>query len=153
LKLRRQAAGKGAAGAPITARQLESLARLTQARARVDLRNVATGADAEDAISVMRASLRDVLEDEAGMIDLRRAGGMSKQAEAKRLVSELQRLVTAEGRVMLTVDEIRAAANAVRVADADAAVESLNAAGVLLKKGHRLYSLAASLCGRGSGML
>ena len=219
LKLRRQAAGKGAAGAPITARQLESLARLTQARARVDLRNVATGADAEDAISVMRASLRDVLEDEAGMIDLRRAGGMSKQvrvgdavrsiasraprprtrppmrvlsdqcacavvvtyaarpaltarvdartrahpwicaciralqAEAKRLVSELQRLVTAEGRVMLTVDEIRAAADAVRVADADAAVESLNAAGVLLKKGHRLYSLAASLCGRGSGML
>ena len=153
LKLRQQAAGKGAAGAPITARQLESLARLTQARARADLRSVATAADAADAINVMRASLRDVLEDEAGMIDLRRAGGMSKQAEAKRLMAELQRKARAEDRAMLTLDEIRAAGRALHMSDVDGAVESLNAAGVLLKKGHRIFALAASLAGRGSGVM
>jgi DNA helicase MCM8 len=34
-------------GAPITARQLESLVRLAEARARVDLREVVTRGDAE----------------------------------------------------------------------------------------------------------
>lgn len=34
-------------GTPITARQLESLVRLAEARARVDLRDVVTAEDAE----------------------------------------------------------------------------------------------------------
>ena len=50
LRLRADAAapmGGGAGGAPITARQLESLVRLAEARARLDLREVVTRADAE----------------------------------------------------------------------------------------------------------
>ncbi len=44
----------------ITARQLESLVRVAEARARVALRKEVTGEDAEAAISIMRRSLEEV---------------------------------------------------------------------------------------------
>jgi DNA helicase MCM8 len=47
LQLRADSAAPMSGGAPITARQLESLVRLAEARARVDLREVVTRADAE----------------------------------------------------------------------------------------------------------
>ena len=39
---------------PITTRQLESLIRLTEARARLELREHATRQDAEDVIEIVR---------------------------------------------------------------------------------------------------
>lgn len=39
---------------PITTRQLESLIRLTESRARLELREVATKEDAEDVIEIMK---------------------------------------------------------------------------------------------------
>ena len=49
-------------GSPIaiTARQLESLVRISEARARAALRKVVTGEDAEAAISIMKRSLEEV---------------------------------------------------------------------------------------------
>ena len=44
----------------ITARQLESLVRIAEARARVALRNEVTGEDAEAAINIMKRSLEEV---------------------------------------------------------------------------------------------
>ena len=44
----------------ITARQLESLVRVSEARARAALRKVVTGEDAEAAISIMKRSLEEV---------------------------------------------------------------------------------------------
>ncbi len=44
----------------ITARQLESLVRVSEARARASLRKVVTGEDAEAAISIMKRSLEEV---------------------------------------------------------------------------------------------
>lgn len=41
-------------GKPISIRQLESLIRLTEARARIDLRNEATETDARDIIDLMQ---------------------------------------------------------------------------------------------------
>jgi DNA helicase MCM8 len=43
--------------APVTARQLESLVRLAEARARADLRTTVTREDAEDAIEIARGAL------------------------------------------------------------------------------------------------
>lgn len=45
----------------VTARLLEALVRLVQARARVELREVATAEDAADVIDLMRATLLDEL--------------------------------------------------------------------------------------------
>ena len=60
--------------ATITARQLESLNRLAEARARMDLREVVTDADAIDAIEVVKETiLYDVLTDAVGSYDV--AGG------------------------------------------------------------------------------
>ncbi|XP_021865143.1 probable DNA helicase MCM8 isoform X2 [Spinacia oleracea] len=72
-------------GTPITARQLESLVRLAEARARVDLRDEITDQDALDAVEIMKESLYDKYVDEHGVIDFARSGGMSQQKEAKRL--------------------------------------------------------------------
>jgi replicative DNA helicase Mcm len=44
----------------ITARQLESLVRVSEARARASLRKVVTGEDAEAAIAIMKRSLEEV---------------------------------------------------------------------------------------------
>lgn len=74
---------------PVTTRQLESLIRLTQARAKVDLRDVASGRDARQVVQLMKHSLRDVcLDAETGLLDFARGhinGGMSKAAEVKKM--------------------------------------------------------------------
>jgi replicative DNA helicase Mcm len=55
----------------ITARQLESLIRLAEARARAALRNVVTGEDAKAAIELMRRSLSEVgIDVESGKPDI-----------------------------------------------------------------------------------
>ena len=54
---------------PITTRQLESLIRLTEARARLELREVATKEDAGDVIEIMkyRFALYIPVSDEPGI--------------------------------------------------------------------------------------
>ncbi|MEM3736546.1 MAG: minichromosome maintenance protein MCM [Candidatus Bathyarchaeia archaeon] len=55
----------------ITARQLEALVRLAEARARAALRDTVTAMDAEAAIKIMEKSLRDVgAVREAGLVDI-----------------------------------------------------------------------------------
>ena len=44
-------------GTPITTRQLESLLRLCEARAKCELRDVVTMADARDVVEIMKSSL------------------------------------------------------------------------------------------------
>ncbi|KAJ8422136.1 hypothetical protein Cgig2_002644 [Carnegiea gigantea] len=78
-------------GTPITARQLESLVRLAEARARVDLRDEITEEDALDVVEIMKESLYDKYVDEHGVVDFARSGGMSQQKEAKRFLSALNK--------------------------------------------------------------
>ncbi|KAK7901802.1 hypothetical protein WMY93_018571 [Mugilogobius chulae] len=52
LSLRAQ--GRSADATPITTRQLESLIRLTEARARLELRETASKSDAEDVVEIMK---------------------------------------------------------------------------------------------------
>ena len=60
---------------PITTRQLESLIRLSQARAKLGLRSTVTQQDAEDVIGLMKESLYEVLQDETGIVDFTRMSG------------------------------------------------------------------------------
>ena len=85
------AAAAMSAGMPITARQLESLVRLTEARARCELRSVATEADARDAISLLSDSLYDSCVDERGCLDFGRvqAGGKSKSGRRKAFIAAM----------------------------------------------------------------
>jgi DNA helicase MCM8 len=53
---------------PITTRQLESLIRLSEARAKMELRDWVTEADATDVVDLMRESLFDAATDEFGCV-------------------------------------------------------------------------------------
>lgn len=97
LTLRRKVCTANAA--PVTTRQLESLVRLAEARARLDLSLVVTVDHAEDVIAVVQESLLATLEDDRGVVDFtREPGGMSKSGIKKRFVAYLHRVASASPR-------------------------------------------------------
>ena len=67
----------------IQARQLDSLIRLTEARARADLRESATAADARDVIELMKFSLRELFRDSVPFVHVPASGkGVKTRGEA-----------------------------------------------------------------------
>lgn len=71
---------------PVTARQLESMVRLTQARAKLELRETATAEDAQDVVEIMRSCILDVFTDDLGMLDFTRTqngAGMSNHKSVR----------------------------------------------------------------------
>ena len=87
VDLRKSAEG-GASPVPITARQLESLVRLSEARARMALRSKVSKEDAQSAIRLMEESLRMVALDRVtGKIDIDRL--VSKMSASQRSSSDI----------------------------------------------------------------
>lgn len=82
---------KTADSTPITTRQLESLIRLSQARAKIELREYVTESDASDVIELMKESLYQTFEDQYGNIDFRRSSGMSNAKQSKAFVAALKK--------------------------------------------------------------
>ncbi|XP_062002910.1 probable DNA helicase MCM8 [Rosa rugosa] len=144
LKLRDHATS--ADSTPITARQLESLVRLTEARARLDLREEITAQDATEVVEIMRESLYDKYIDEHGVVDFGRSGGMSQQKEAKRFLSALNKQSELHQKDTFSISEIYSLADRIglRVPDIDTFVDNLNSVGYLLKKGGKTYQLLSS---------
>ena len=60
-------------GTPITTRQLESMIRLSEARARSELRNTVTAQDALDVIFIMKSCLWSAYQDDTGALDFSRS--------------------------------------------------------------------------------
>ncbi|XP_038903978.1 probable DNA helicase MCM8 isoform X1 [Benincasa hispida] len=133
-------------GTPITARQLESLVRLAEARARVDLREEITVQDAMDVVEIMKESLYDKYVDEHGVLDFGRSGGMSKQKEAKRFLSALNKQSELQQKDCFSISEIYSLADKIglRVPDIDTFIENLNSVGYLLKKGPKTFQVLSS---------
>ncbi|KAH7437197.1 hypothetical protein KP509_05G060500 [Ceratopteris richardii] len=144
LELRKHS--HSADGTPITARQLESLVRLAEARSRLELREIITQQDAKDVVEIMKESLYDKFVDENGVMDYGRSGGMSQQKETKRFLNALQRQSDMQQKASFTLSEMCCLADDIdlRVPDIDAFIENLNAAGYLLKKGPRTYQVLSS---------
>jgi replicative DNA helicase Mcm len=87
VDLRKSAEG-GAAPVPITARQLEALVRLAEARAKMALRNKVTKEDAQASIRLQEESLRMVALDRAtGKIDIDKL--VSTMSAAQRSSSDI----------------------------------------------------------------
>ncbi|CAK6978148.1 DNA helicase MCM8 [Scomber scombrus] len=144
LSLRSQA--HTADATPITTRQLESLIRLTEARARLDLRETATKSDAEDVVEIMKHSLADTYSDGLGNLDFERSqhgSGMSQRSAAKRLVNALHTHANRTNQREFDLQTIRSLADKVniKVVDFQGLVNSLNEQGFLLKRGSKLYQL------------
>uniref|UniRef100_UPI0037E8A5DF DNA helicase MCM8 n=1 Tax=Semicossyphus pulcher TaxID=241346 RepID=UPI0037E8A5DF len=144
LSLRSQA--HSADSTPITTRQLESLIRLTEARARLDLRETATKSDAEDVVEIMKHSLADTYSDGLGNLDFERSqlgSGMSQRSAAKRLVNALHLHAQRTSQKQFDLQMLRSMADRlnIKVMDFEGLVSSLNEQGFLLKKGAKLYQL------------
>ncbi|XP_028775178.1 probable DNA helicase MCM8 [Neltuma alba] len=144
LKLRDH--NTSADGTPITARQLESLVRLAEARARLDLREEITAQDAMDVVEIMKESLYDKYVDEHGFVDFGRSGGMSQQKEAKRFLSALNKQSELQQKDCFSISEIYSLADRIglQVPDIDTFIDNLNSVGYLLKKGPKTYQVLSS---------
>ena len=96
LKLREE--HKSDDNTPITNRQLESLIRLTEARAKVELRIDAGRSDARDAIAIMKGALGDSAVT-PGFVDYRQASlGSGVRSSKAKLVSQFVAVLTEEAR-------------------------------------------------------
>jgi len=58
---------------PITTRQLESMIRLAEARARLELRETVDATDASDVVEIMKSGLFESATDDLGNIDFSRS--------------------------------------------------------------------------------
>lgn len=85
----------GEDGTPVTTRQLESLIRLAEARAKAELRENVTAQDAHDVIEIMEASLKDAMDDKGGfnglpVMDFRNTGNTSKRKQSENFMLALR---------------------------------------------------------------
>ncbi|OCT79262.1 hypothetical protein XELAEV_18026072mg [Xenopus laevis] len=144
LELRKQ--NQGIDSTPITTRQLESLIRLTEARARLELREKATKEDAEEVVQIMKYSLLGTFSDEFGKLDFQRSqhgSGMSNRSKAKKFVSALNKVAEQTYNNLFEFQQLRQIARElqIQVIDFEAFIGSLNDQGYLLKKGPRVFQL------------
>lgn len=129
----------GVDSVPVTTRQLEALIRMTQARARLELCDIATIDHARDVLAIFRYTLVDVLSTDRGSLQLNRSingSGVSHTTKVKRYLQLLQ----AENKTMLTVNELRDIAKAMGFeTSVNQIIDSLNIQGYLIKRGNGLY--------------
>eukprot|EP01062_Namystynia_karyoxenos_P059638 TRINITY_DN51063_c0_g1_i1.p1 TRINITY_DN51063_c0_g1~~TRINITY_DN51063_c0_g1_i1.p1 ORF type:complete len:897 (+),score=203.94 TRINITY_DN51063_c0_g1_i1:113-2692(+) len=80
----------------VTTRQLESLIRLAQARAKVELRDLVTSDDARDVVTLMKRSLYQLCVDvETGQLDPKRAPAAGGQTQASsHVISRMREVMT-----------------------------------------------------------
>ncbi len=106
----RQTFHRGTGSNPITMRQLESLKRLTQARAKIELRSTCTADDAQEVLEIMKASMVDYYENEQGKLDFSRSmngSGFSKALSVKDFVRYLQQVADQKKSNKFTYDELK----------------------------------------------
>lgn len=142
-ELRKIAKDQAADTTPVTTRQLESMIRLAEARARAVMRTVVTAADARDVVEIMRKCMVVELSDDMGGIDFGRTTGMSKAAEARRFMAKLNAESKRTNKAKFSDADLKRIGDAIglegkKLSDV---IESINCQGMLLKKGGGMWSL------------
>merc|ERR1719230_274078 len=100
-----------------TPRILESLIRISEALAKMELREEVTQADVDEAVRLLKAATyAAAIDPETGLIDMEQLTsgvGAGKRKRAKELESLLEEVLAerAKSDEMLTVDLVRSAAN------------------------------------------
>jgi DNA helicase MCM8 len=133
---------------PITTRQLESLIRLAQARAKIELRETATQRDAEEVVQLMKDAIFEAAMGEGGDLDFARVAGgsgMSMGKQVKLFVRMLSNAAARKGSSLFTREELRSVAEVLQLKFATCTfgdfLEVLNQQNYILKKGGQLFQL------------
>ncbi|MBI4147763.1 hypothetical protein HY490_00560 [Candidatus Woesearchaeota archaeon] len=138
IKMRASSSGGGVKSIPISARQLEALVRLSEASARLHLRNKVLAKDAKKAIEIVDYYLRQVAYDEkTGTIDIDRiATDVSAQTRNKIIiVKEIIAELEAKHGKAVPIDEINKLAvnKGVTESELDEVIQKLKRAGDLFE--------------------
>lgn len=147
LTLRKGAHEQAADTTPITTRQLESLIRLSEARARAVMRTVVTEQDARDVIEIMRESMLETLTTETGEVDLGRSSGMSRSRDARLFVTALHAEADRKRSAVFDKASLRRVAESIgidRGGRFETLIETINYQGYLTMKGRGRYELQSS---------
>lgn len=132
---------------PITTRHLEAMIRLSESRARMEMRNIVEVSDSQDIIELMRHCLHEFLNkpDTAQMIPAKRGSkGTGRTAVLKRFVGELIKISANTGQSTFTDQQLRELHTALDLAELfpfSECIEALGQYGYVLKKGPGLYKL------------
>lgn len=132
---------------PITLRQLESLMRLTEARAKLELREECTKHDALEVVQIMKASMIDTYSDENGQLDftrLQHGSGMSRANEMKRLMQGIRQVAERKRANLFSTSDLKQLATDIKInmEKFDDLLSKLNEHGFLLRKGANLYQVS-----------
>ncbi|OQR83613.1 DNA replication licensing factor MCM8 [Achlya hypogyna] len=130
-------------GIPITMRQLESLIRLAQARAKIELADVVSVEHAHDVVEIMQECLLDTYTTEDGDLDFGRSGGLSLAKKVKAFMARLKKAAITRNSTKFSMDELLEVANsmALQVDDFRDFVDILRNECYVLKQGPNVYKV------------
>ena len=134
IKTRRQAEG-GEAPIPVTLRQFESMIRLAEASAKIQLSTVVRKQDAQRAIRIMKESLRQLgLDPETGLIDVDKSEGgtsFSERSKIKMVIDIINDLSLKKKEV--SIEELESRARQDGIDEVSEIIERLKQQGMLFE--------------------
>lgn len=131
---------------PITTRQLESMIRLSQARARAEFAEVVTAEHAQDVVDIMQECLLDTYITEDGNLDFGRSGGMSLSKKVKTYVARLMKAAERRNTSLFSFEDLLEVADSMglQVDNFYDFVDVLRNECYILKKGPKQYKVQVS---------
>jgi DNA helicase MCM8 len=149
LELRNSAGdahGSSSDSIPVTTRQLESLIRLSQARARAELAEVVTASHAQDVVDIMHECLLDTFVTEDGSLDFGRSGGMSLSKKVKAYVARLMKAAERRNSALFSFEDLLEVADSMglQVDNFHDFVDVLRNECYILKKGPKQFKVQVS---------
>lgn len=132
---------------PIFFRTLEGLIRLTLARAKVDLREIASEDDALEVVQIMKETINNIPEDVSPFFkgNLSTAGGKPTKNKIKAFINLLKQERRSEKQLFTFSELAEIVENGgISIDDMREFIDKLNESGFLIKKGTDLYKFLPS---------
>jgi DNA helicase MCM8 len=145
---------------PITSRQLDSIIRLSQARAKLELRSIVTQEDAQDVVKLVQESLFEACFQEVGfkasldkiagkknvdkgIVDINNIGSLSGPKQTKIFIEKLKEKAEDKGDKIFSFHDLVNISRSLnmQVGDFRHYIDKLNAQMYLLMKSSKIYEL------------
>ena len=145
----------------MTSRQLDSIIRLSQARAKLELRSIVTPEDAQDVVKLIQESLFETNYDligfkatldkiagkkkvDKGEVDVNNIGSLSQPKQTKIFLEKLKELANKKNDKIFTFQDLMNTSRSLnmQVGDFRHYIDKLNVQNHLLMKGSKIFELA-----------